>query len=406
MDQPAPQSESAFNPLSNGFIDDPYPAYARLRTENPCFYYKFLRCWVVSRYEDVTTLLKDSRVRTVPMGGIRFTLGARRLENDAVRRQRANSLLHLNPPAHTRVRGLVRKAFTPRRIGRLIPDITQQAITLLEPLRRDGVLDLMDDYAYLLPIHVICRLLGVPDSDIPMFSEWTKPLTKSMDPFMSKADVLAANDAATKFHDYFAELLKIRRQDPGDDLVSALLRVEAEGNRLNEEELIGAVELLLMAGHETTMNLIGNGMKLLFEHQDQIDAFMGDMPTAIRGVDEILRFDSPVQLTLRRTIEEVSVGDTTLPAGSYLLILLSSANRDESIFPEAERFDTSRDPNPHVAFGTGIHFCIGATLARIEGAIALQEIFNVGNIRATEEPERNRSITIRGFSRFPIQIDA
>lgn len=401
-----PPNENFFDPLSEDFRNDPYPAYEKLRETRPLEYNRFLRTWIVSRYADVEFGLKDPRFVTLPLGRMSFALGARRSESDKLREQRAHSLLHLDPPAHTRLRNLVRKAFTPRRVEQLTPRIRAEAQALLEPLHRDGGMDVMKDYAYPLPVRVICRMLGVPSEDVSVFPAWSEALARGLDPLISATDVEAANAAAEGFHDYFSELIRNRRRDLGDDLLSALIRVEEEGDQLNETEMIATAVLLLVAGHETTMNLIGNGLSALLQNSAEIRSFRTDLSVALTAVDEILRFDSPVQMTARRAREEVVMRGETLKKGSYLIFLLASANYDHRVFEDPQRFDTGRDPNPHLALSTGIHFCLGARLARFEGAIALQELFSQGRIRPVGRPTRRATVNIRGFSNFPIELGA
>lgn len=377
--------------MSPGFRDDPYPLYERYRSDAP-----LVRAaetiWFVLGHADVTALLRDPRLST----------DERRAATEAGVAQddpKSRSLLFMDPPDHTRLRALVARAFTPRRIDALRPLIEAATAELLG--RLDARVDLVDAFAHPLPVRVICRLLGVPDADEPRFHPWSRALTRSLDPSILRmpeddaAIAVAQGELASYLTDLLAE--KRRRARPDEDVLSTLAATDA-----TEQEILDLAALLLVAGHETTVNLIANGTLALLQHPDQIAATRADPFTA---VDELLRYDSPVQLTQRVVLEDLDVAGHPVRAGDELVLVLGAANRDPAAFADPNRLDVTRDARRHVSFGGGVHHCLGATLARLEGAIAIAALLAAHpRLALAGDPVRRPTFTLRGLERLPVDL--
>jgi cytochrome P450 len=388
------------------FVRDPHPIFAQLREEGPVRQVvlpRGLQVWLVTRYEDVRFVLTEpsvsKNVRTAQELFERHNTNpdARRLFAEALSAHMLNS----DPPDHTRLRRLVGKAFTARRIEELRPRIEQITEDLLRAMAGKDEVDLLDAFAFPLPITVICELLGVPNEDRDDFRTWSNTLlsgSRSID------DVSAASVAMAE---YLTKLVADKRSDPGDDMVTALVQARDEGDRLDETELVSMLFLLLVAGHETTVNLIGNGTLALLRHPEQFAALRDD-PSLLHGaIEEFLRYDGPVQMaTLRFTTEALAVGDAVIPAGEFVLVALTSANRDPEKFADPDRLDITRPSGGHVAFGHGIHYCLGAPLARLEGEIAIGRLLRAfPELRLAGDPDEFRwrvSSIIRGLETLPV----
>jgi len=395
-----------FNPLSAEFRADPHPFYRRLREVDPVHWSSFLGFWVVTRYADCVSILRDAK---------RFSVDPRDLaiyealmqgvgEQRPLMQMERKWMLMLNPPDHTRLRTLVTKAFTPRVVENLRPRIQEIVDDLLDKVQDAGGMDVIADLSYPLPVIVIAGMLGVPVEDRDKFKAWTTDLARTLDPIISPEVLDAGDAAALAFSDYFKALVAKRRNDPQEDLLSALIAAEEQGDRLTEEELIATAVLLLGAGHETTMNLIGNGLLALFRHPDQLEKLRAD-PSRIQGaIEECLRFDGPVQMTARTAVEEIEIGGKTLTKGQQAVIVLAAANRDPVQFADSDTFDITRKDNVHIAFSHGIHYCLGAPLARAEAQIVIKTLLHrMPNLRlATEELEWRETVTIRGLKALPV----
>ncbi len=388
-----------YNPFLPEVRDDPYPTYHALREADPVHRSPFMAMWIVTRYEDVALVLRDPRF----LADRTQWEGFQQLEGvDPTR-----SLLSLDPPDHTRLRDLVGKAFSPRMVERLRPQA--QAIVddaLAGPAERGGM-ELIEDLAYPLPVAVIAGMLGVPREDWPRFRAWSRVLVAGLDPLsIQQAGRIAEFTAAQNaIYDYLAEIVARRRREPAEDLISALIAVEERGDVLSERELVVMLVLLLVAGHETTVNLIGNGVLALLRHPEQ-HALLRDRPDLLEpAVEELLRWDSPVQLTARVVGEDCALGGRALRRGELVMTLLGAANRDPEQFSEPDRLDLVRAPNQHFSFGRGVHFCLGAPLARLEGRIAIGSLVRCfPDLRLAGEPERGETITLRGLRRLPLAV--
>lgn len=398
-----PTPAADFNPFDPAFRADPYPSYHLLRNAAPVMKSP-QGMWILSRYADAQAALRDKRFgRNLGNAEWYEEFAAQARLNPAWRMQQ-HWMLVKDPPDHTRLRSLVSKAFTPKAVHALEPRIQAIADGLIERVRVQGEMDLIADFAYPLPVTVIAELLGVPSSGQADFRAWSKALIPTLDPIqMTPAGMSLANQATLAFEGYFRDLISRRRADPQDDLLSALIAAEEAGDKLTEDELIATCVLLLVAGHETTMNLIGNGMLALLRHPEQLETLRAQPELAENAVEELLRFDSPVQMTGRTLAGDVSYGDQSIGKGEQVMILIGAANRDPEHFPEPDTLDLAREEVHHLSFGNGIHYCLGAPLARVEGRIALLALLELGELKlAAKELQWNETITLRGLRSLPV----
>jgi cytochrome P450 len=382
------------------FVADPYPTYHRLRAEDPVHRHP-LGFWVLTRYDDVVAVLRDARFVKEPIAAVvAARLG---LATPAV----PLSMLERDPPDHTRLRGLVSKAFTPRVVEALRPHIQQIVDTLLDRIEGTHAMDLIDDFAYPLPVVVICELLGVPVEDRDRFKGWGLDIARGLDAILLPPDSeVAQRSAASRraLSDYFRELIAERRKAPRADLLSGLIAAEEVGDRLTEPELLATCILLLVAGHETTVNLIGNGTLALLRHPAELRRLRENPGLIGSAVEELLRYDGPVQRTSRVPGEAVTIGGRTIDQGELVLPFIGAADRDPAQFPDPDILDIGRADNRHIAFGWGIHFCLGAPLARLEGQIAINALLQrlPKLALATDRPQYRQSLTLRGLQALPV----
>jgi len=395
------------NIASPEFKADPYPFYARLRDESPVFRIELPTrqpAWLITRYDDVAVVLKDERFAKDRGNALSPGPAGKEPWVPGLFQPLTRNMLDVDPPDHTRLRQLVHKAFTPRLIERLrdrIQVLTEELIAAAAMRRR---VDLIADFALPIPTTIIAEMLGVPASDRHRFHRWSRRIVASAP---SGWRMLPAIPSAIAFLRYIRRLVKARRSSPRDDLVTALVQAEEEGARLNEDELVAMIFLLLIAGHETTVNLIGNGMLALLRHPDQLQR-LRDEPGMIKvAVEELLRFDGPLETaTERYARQDVEVAGTIIRRGELVYAVLGSANRDERQFPDPDRLDLSREPNRHLAFGLGVHYCLGAPLARLEGQIAIGTLVSrLPNLRMTQRRLRwRRSLVLRGLAALPVEL--
>jgi cytochrome P450 len=405
-----------FNPVDPAFRRDPYPTYRRLLAEAPVFQTAF-GVPAFSRFADCVAILKNHREfssddRKSPMYGMREQALRQMLSPEDIDLfdEGDRPFLFMDPPDHTRLRRLVSQAFTPRAVEALRPRIQQIVDELLDVVAGIGKMEVIGDLAYPLPVSVICEMLGVPKEDEPVFQQWSRVLARSLDPDIAVPpdEMQRRVQAIKESRLYFRDLLARRRKTPGDDILSALISAEAEGDKLSEPELLSTCRLILIAGHETTVNLIGNGVFQLLRHPGQMAKFVADPSLARSVVEEVLRFDPPVQLDGRFCPDGADVNGYRVPPGTFIMLLLGAANRDPAQFSDPDMFDVTRNDDRHVAFGYGIHFCLGAPLARLEGEIALRSLTQrFQGLRLLEaEPRYKEMITLRGLASLPVAFDA
>ncbi|HEY4398161.1 MAG TPA: cytochrome P450 [Acidimicrobiia bacterium] len=400
--------------LTPEFRENPYQFFEMLREHDPVHQTPF-GVYLVSRHADASAIVRDPHLSTDQQNSDLFRAFAEAnapAGDTAMDQDLMNSvvMLFMDPPDHTRLRSLVSKAFTPKMIERLrvrIQEVVDERLDAVDA-RGDGRMDVVTDLAYPLPVVIICELLGVPPEDHATFSGWSSELAASIDPdpLISPEQRERIDAAGNAFLEYFTDLIERRRQSLRDDLLSALIEAEEGGDRLSEEELLGTALFLLIAGHETTVNLIGNGTLALLQHRDQLERLRDDPSLDRQAVEELLRFDSPVQLTQRITMGDYQVGDVTIPKGQNLIPLLGAANRDPAEFDDPDRLDLGREnANRNVAFGGGYHFCLGASLARLEGAVAIGTLVRrFPDIELAGTPERRTTFTLRGLEHLPVSI--
>ncbi len=361
--------EPIFDPRLPEFHANPYPFYRALREKDPV-HQSPMGFWVLTRYDDVVTSLRDPRFGRDGFAPLLEAIyGAEHASGNLPR-----SMLMRDPPDHTRLRALVNKAFTPRGIDGMRTHIQTIVDRLIDRVQGAQAMDVIADLAYPLPVTVICEMLGVPLDDHEAIRNWSSDIARSLDAIglLADPDIVARGAAARRaLTEYFRCLLPERRAHPKADLLSLLIAAEEQGDKLNEGELLAMCVLLFIAGHETTVNLIGNGILALLRHPDEMIKLRRDPALISLAIEELLRYDSPVQWTARITNADVEIQGRKIPSGSMIIIAIGSANRDPSHFADPDSLDIARADNRHVAFGFGIHFCLGAPLARVEGQIAL-----------------------------------
>ncbi|MDE3203265.1 MAG: cytochrome P450 [Acidobacteriota bacterium] len=396
-----------YNPFQDGFTDDPYPHLREMRESDPV-HQNPLGIWMLFRYGDVARMLRDpslsvedaKAVPTAEMEAARQSMGE-------VADMGNNSMLNRDPPDHTRLRRLVAKAFTPRMIDRLRPRIEQLVDAALDAAGPEW--DVIDGLAFPLPFQVISELLGTPPTDSARLRDWSGTVVRSLEPVNDPEMVQAIVEAGRHIRELVSDILEWKRQHPADDLLTALIAAEEEGDKLSAHELAEQVSLLYLAGHETTVNLIGNGTLALLRHPDAMRQLVSDPDLDAAAVDELLRYDSPVQNSRRITLGPLEVGGRRLDAGSFVVLALSSANRDPDKWgPTAERLDLRRvGASQHLSFGGGHHYCLGAHLARMEAEVAIGKLIRrFPTLELGADPVWNGRINLRGLQRLPVRTGA
>jgi cytochrome P450 len=386
---------------------DPYPLYAKFRERGP-IQLPGMNMTVFSAFRDCDDVLRHPSSSSNRWNS---TIAQRQLASGAWSKPAVPpGFLFLDPPDHTRLRKLVSKAFAPKVVNALQPDITAMVDGLLDRIAERGHFDVIADLAYPLPVAVICRLLGVPLEDEPMFSRASGLLAEALDPFVAitgapSGKVEERMQAIRWLRGYFRELIERRPSDPGDDLLSGLIAVEESGDQLTEDEIISTCNLLLIAGHETTVNLIANAILVLLCHPEQWAALGADAARASAVVEETLRYDPPVQLAGRNALEDMVIGDTTMIKGDTMLVLLAAAQRDPAEYDRPDTFDPDRGTLRHLGFGRGLHYCLCASLARLEAGVALSAVTaRFPDARLDSEPQYKTNVTLRGMSALSVTV--
>jgi cytochrome P450 len=394
-------SASHFNPHDPAFLQNPYPVYRQLQAETPQFFHEESGFWYFTRHEDVSTLLRDRRLGrsiTHVMSPDELNLTPAPPEYEPFTKLGRHSMFDQEPPGHTRLRSLVHKAFTPARIREMRHSI--QAITdgLLDTVQPNGQMDVLEDFAVPLPVTVIAELLGIPQADRPKLRPWSNAIVKMYELDHTPAQAAAAIQAAQEFADYLKYLAQQRRQSPQDDLITALVFVEEAGDQLTEDEFVSTCVLLLNAGHEATVNVIGNGLWALLRHPAQFQQLQANLALVSTAVEELMRFDTPLQLFRRWVLHDIDYKGIPLKKGTEIALLFGAANHDAEVFANPQELDLTRDPNPHITFGGGVHYCLGAPLARMELQIAFETLLRrFPDLKLIDEPEFHPTYVIRGL---------
>lgn len=401
MAEPALSIESIFTPE---LIADPYPTYHFLRENHPVLHVPDSNTWILTRYQDILTTLRDKRLGHIEDPSLTEAQRAEVMKNPAVAGLAATMLVK-NPPDHTRLRGLVVKAFDARGVERMRERIRAIAHELIDGFIGAGEGDLVRLFTHPLPVIVICEMLGIPEADRQGFIEGTKISGRLIDPSpMTPEELEQANANFLHNNAYFGALCDERRRHPRDDLITALVEAETEHGRLTQEELVSNIGLLFAAGHETTVNLMGNALLALYRNRDQLELLRSDLGRMPVAVEEFLRYDSSVQLTGRGTFEDVEIGGQLVPKGHQVIAVLAAGNRDPAVFERPDELDVRREKVKPLSFGGGIHLCLGAQLARTEADEALTALFERLPGLELEEvanPCWKQTITLRGVTDMP-----
>ncbi|MGP3635838.1 cytochrome P450 [Streptomyces sp. 24-1644] len=398
----------SFDPWSPAFVADPYTAYTALRAAGRAHYFEPTRQWLIPHYSDVSGLLRDRRLGRTYLHRFtheEFGLTPPPAAHEPFHTLNGQGLLDLEAPDHTRIRRLVSKAFTPRTVERLTPTVERLAAELVDAFVASGGGDLLAAVAEPLPVAVIAEMLGVPEADRALLRPWSSAICGMFELNPSEETAREAVRASVDFSAYLRGLIAERRKDPGTDLISALIAAHDEGERLSEQEMISTCVLLLNAGHEATVNTTVNGWWTLFRHPEQLAALRGDHGLLPTAVEELLRYDTPLQMFERWVLDDIEIGGAVIPRGSEVALLFGSANRDPERFAEPDRLDLSREDNPHITFGAGIHYCLGAPLARIELAASFGELLRKApGMRLVSEPEWHPGYVIRGLKELNVEL--
>ena len=388
-----------FNPTSRRFIMDPYPTYTRLQKKDPVHWSRLIKCWIVSTHRDVDAVLRDYK---------RFANDVRNAKDQLAEEQlnEVHSMLYLDPPDHTRLRSLVSQAFTRGAIEAMYPRIEQIVDDLLDQVNDGQPFDAMETLAYPLPIIVISEMLGVPPEDRERFREWSDDLAGSLEPGLSAEEFRLINQSLEALTNYFDGIIMERRAEPRDDLISALNAAEEGGEKLTHQELLMTLTLLLVAGNETTKNLIGNGLYALLQHPEQLARLRLKPELIPSAVEELLRYDSPVQMDTRTALEDLAIGSKQIKKGQEVVLLIGSANRDADAFHDPDNLVIDREEYNHMSFGRGIHHCLGAQLAQVEGEVALRKLVGrYPHIGLAGKPRHNDRVVLRGLQSLPIATE-
>ncbi|MFF8844940.1 cytochrome P450 [Streptomyces sp. NPDC015127] len=397
-----------FEPWSPAFAADPYPALAELRARGRVHWFEPTRQYLVPHHADVSALLRDRRLGRTYLHRFTHEEFGRTpppAAHEPFHTLNDHGLLDLEAPDHTRIRRLVTKAFTPRTVQALEPVVRRLAADLVADLRRAGGGDLLAEVAEPLPVAVIAEMLGIPASDRALLRPWSADICGMYELNPSEETAARAVQASLEFSAYLRELIAVRRAAPGEDLISALIAAHEEGDRLSEQEMVSTCVLLLNAGHEATVNTTANGWWTLFRHPEQLAALRADHSLLSTAVEELMRYDTPLQLFERWVLDDIEIDGTVIPRGSELALLFGSANRDGARFARPDELDLARTDNPHVSFGAGIHYCLGAPLARIELAASFGELLREApGMRLVAEPEWKPGFVIRGVRELRVEL--
>ncbi|MEV7966695.1 cytochrome P450 [Sphaerisporangium sp. NPDC088356] len=397
-----------FDPWNPDFVAHPYDVYRELRDTQPVSFFEPTGQWLVARHPDVNAALRDRRLGRSYLHMATHQEFGREPEPDFQEpfwRVIRAGMLDVEPPIHTRLRRLVSKAFTPRMVEELRPRVRRIAGELVDGFVERGGGDLISEVAEPLPVTVIAEMLGVPEADRHLLRPWSADICGMYELSPSVEAQHTAVRAASEFGDYLRGLAATRREDPGNDLISALAQVADEGDRLTEDELVGTCVLLLNAGHEATVNVTGNGWWSLFRNPGELERLRGDLSLLPTAVEELMRWDTPLQMFERWVLEDITIGGVDIPKGVEVALLFGSANRDPEVFEDPDRLDVGRKDNPHISFGAGIHFCLGAPLARVELIESFGALLRAApKMELAEEPAWKPNYVIRGLESLKLSV--
>ncbi|MDP1867871.1 cytochrome P450 [Bradyrhizobium sp.] len=398
-------SAPLFNPLAPEFIRDPYPHYARLRTTDP-MHLTPLGMYVASRHAEASLVMRDKRFGKDYPERTKRRYGPD-IMSEPIFRSFSLTMLQQDPPDHTRLRGLVVKAFTARRVEDMRPRIQQIVDETLDRLIPQGKMELIEDFAFRLPVTIICDMLGIPEEHRELFYTGSRNSGRILEPVpLSPEEIKQGNATNAMTEMYFQQLFELRRKNPGDDLTTQLVQAEEDGSKLSNEELVANIVLLFGAGHETTVNLIGNGLLALHRNPDQLALLKANPALITNAIEEFLRYDSSVQMTGRVALEDIDdLGGKKIPKGESVICLLGSANHDPAVYPDRpDSLDITRPKIRPLSFGGGIHLCLGAQLARIEAEVAIATLLRrLPDLKLddAENPEWRPSFVLRGLKQLP-----
>ena len=383
------------DPGSPAFIADPYPVLAALRQTGPVLWHEPMGMWLATTHGSVSQVLRDRSL------GRLWTDREPASQMEPFNALHRNQMMENEGQTHRRLRGLVSKAFGRGHVERMRPRIESLAASMVDDLGES--FDVLGDYAEPMPVYVIADLLGVPREDHVRLRDWSQAIVHMYEPGIGALTKAAAIEASTAFSDYVRSVVEQRRSTPGEDLISDLIAARDEGAGLSDDELVASVVLLLNAGHEASVNVFGNGFHALLRHPDQRARITGGEVSIETALEELIRYDAPLQLFERTATADVEISGQLVRSGQKIACLMGSANRDADAFPDADVFDVGRDPNPHVGFGMGLHFCLGAPLARLELQISIATLLDrFPRLQLAEEPPRRPTWVLRGFERLPV----
>lgn len=388
------------DPGSPAFIDDPYPVLASLRATGPVLWHEPMGVWLATTHDAVSQVLRNRDF------GRLWTDHEPASQMEPFNALHRNQMMENEPPTHTRLRRLVAKAFGRGHVERMRPRIESLAASMVDDLPGGPgeSFDLLGDYAEPMPVYVIADLLGVPREDHVRLRDWSQAIVHMYEPGVGALTKAAAIEASTAFSDYVRGVVELRRSTPGDDLITDLLAARDEGTKLSDDELVASVVLLLNAGHEASVNVFGNGFAALLEHPDQMQRIVSGEVAVETALEELIRFDAPLQLFERTATSDVEVSGQLVRAGQRIACLMGSANRDPQAFDEPDTFDVGRDPNPHVGFGMGLHFCLGAPLALLELQISIRTLLDrFPALTPAGDAPRRPTWVLRGYERIPVR---
>ncbi|MRJ75041.1 cytochrome P450 [Aeromicrobium sp. SMF47] len=382
---------------SPDFVRDPYPVLASLRQEGPVLWHEPMGAWLATTHDAVSQVLRNRAF------GRLWTDWEPTSEMEPFNALHRNQMMENEPPTHTRLRRLVAAAFGRGHVERMRPRVEDLARSMVAELGES--FDVLGDYAEPMPVYVIADMLGVAREDHARLRDWSQAIVHMYEPHVDEATKQAAIEASTAFSDYVREVVEQRRSAPGEDLITDLIEARDEGTKLSDDELVASVVLLLNAGHEASVNVFGNGFHALLQHPEQMARVTSGEVSVETALEELIRYDAALQLFERTATADVEVSGQLVRAGDKIACLMGSANRDAAVFPDADTFDVGRDPNPHVGFGMGLHFCLGAPLARLELQISIRTLLErFPQLRLVGEAPRRPTWVLRGFERIDVEV--